>query len=201
MVEALQGFILVGLIVATGEAISRDLLPNVTTFSRVAPSQRGWIGAWVQASRWALPAASIVLAYEAAMSVFFDPGGLTGRALPIIAGALSSPVQSLTMAALVGKDVLWNEGLFRLWLFPLLIFWARGPLIADQYSFALQCGFDAVLLDEAVFARQDAPSWDRQAQALSLAYQSAQLAGQGDFGRPKSILALRQAARFSAAAE
>lgn len=79
--------------------------------------------------------------------------------------------------------------------------WARGPLIADQYSFALQCGFDAVLLDEAVFARQDVSSWERQAQALSLAYQAGQLAGQGGFGRPKSILALRQAARFSAAAE
>jgi len=147
VVEALQGFILVGLIVATGEAVSRDLLPNVTTFSRVAPSQRGWIGAWIQALRWALPAASMVLAYEAAMSVFFDPGGLAGRALPIIAGALSSPVQSLTMAALIGKDVLWNEGLFRLWLFPLLIFWARGPLTALLVSTAVATYFAGFELD------------------------------------------------------
>lgn len=145
VVEALQGSILVALIVATGEAISRDLLPNVTTFTRIAPSHRGWIGSWVQAARWALPAASMILALEAGMSVFYDPSGLSGRALPIIAGALSSPVQAVTTAALVAKDVLWHEGLYRLWLFPLLIFWIRGPFTALVVSAGVAtyfAGFD-----------------------------------------------------------
>jgi len=32
---------------------------------------------------------------------------------------------------------------------------ADGPLIPDQYTMALQCGFDAVRLDGKTFARQD----------------------------------------------
>jgi hypothetical protein len=150
VVEALQGSILVALIVATGEAVSRDLLPNVTTFTRIAPSQRNWIGAWIQASRWALPAAALVLTFEAAMSVFFDPGGLAGRALPIIAGALSSPSPFITTVALVGKDILWNEGLYWLWLFPLLIFWARGPLTALLLTSAIATYFNGFDLDQFV---------------------------------------------------
>ncbi len=150
VVEALQGSILVALIVTTGEAVSRDLLPNVTTFTRIAPSQRSWIGSWVQASRWALPAASMILAAEAAMSVYFDPGGLSGHALPIIAGALSSPVQSLTTAALIAKDVLWNEGLYRLWLFPLLIFWTRGPFTAVVVSAGVATYFAGFDMDQMI---------------------------------------------------
>ncbi|MBU0691882.1 hypothetical protein KKH18_08715 [bacterium] len=150
VVEALQGSILVALIVATGEAISRDLLPNITTFTRIGPSHRGWIGSWVQAARWALPAASLILAFEAAMSVFYDPGGLSGRALPIIAGALSSPLQAVTTAALVAKDVLWNEGLYRLWLFPLLIFWIRGPFTAVIVSAGVATYFAGFNVDQMI---------------------------------------------------
>lgn len=79
--------------------------------------------------------------------------------------------------------------------------WAGGPLIADQYSFAVQCGFDAVLLDEAVFARQGAPMWEEAANALSLSYQAGLPANAGRVGQPRSLLALRQAARYSQAAE
>lgn len=57
-VEALQSGILVTLIVASGESISRDLMPNITTLTRIAPSHRGWTGAWIQSARWALPAAA-----------------------------------------------------------------------------------------------------------------------------------------------
>jgi hypothetical protein len=84
------------------------------------------------------------------MSVFFDPGGLSGRALPIIAGALSSPVPSLATAALVGKDVLWIEGLYWLWLFPLLIFWARGPLTALLLTCGIATYFAGFDLDQFI---------------------------------------------------
>lgn len=69
--------------------------------------------------------------------------------------------------------------------------WASGHLIPDQYVFARQCGFDAVLVDEKYFARQSAADWAEAAAALKLRYQ---VSHGGYDGAPQSILALRKAA-------
>jgi hypothetical protein len=134
VVEALQVAIVIGLIVATGEAISRDLLPNVTTLTRVAPSQRGWIGSWVQAGRYALPLASVVLLGESLLARHAIPLGFSAQSLPIIASTLTSPFPSFALPTLSSIQVLWEEGLYRLWLLPLLLFWLRGPLTAMLLS-------------------------------------------------------------------
>ncbi|VAW12854.1 hypothetical protein MNBD_ALPHA09-354 [hydrothermal vent metagenome] len=74
--------------------------------------------------------------------------------------------------------------------------WARGYLIPDQYVFARACGFDGVLVDEAVFARQGEDDWREAAASMNLRYQLSH----GDYeGAPQSILALRKAARQASA--
>jgi len=48
---------------------------------------------------------------------------------------------------------------------------ADGPLIPDQYSMALQCGFDAVTVDQDTFARQSEANWRDAMAAFDLTYQ------------------------------
>jgi len=48
---------------------------------------------------------------------------------------------------------------------------ADGPLIPDQYVYALQCGFDAVKVDKATFARQSESDWFESVDAFNLTYQ------------------------------
>lgn len=145
-VDAVQSGILVSLIVASGESISRDLLPNISTLTRIAPSHRGWTGAWIQSARWALPAAAIFLAFESAIGILDEPGGIAGQSLPLIAEVIGSPLPALAAPILIAKLVLWEELIFRLWLFPLLIFWVRGTLTALLLmagTAAYFVGFDA----------------------------------------------------------
>jgi hypothetical protein len=130
VVEALQMSIVIGLIVATGEAMSRDLLPNVTTLTRIAPSQRGWIGAWVQAGRYALPLAAGVLILESVIARFAYPVGFAANSLPLVARTLTSPFPPPALCTVAGIHILWQEGLYRLWLMPLFLFWVRGPVTA-----------------------------------------------------------------------
>jgi len=129
-VDALQTGILITLIVASGESISRDLMPNITTLTRIAPSHRGWTGAWVQSARWALPAAALFLSIEAAFGYWDEIGGLAGESLRHMAEVLTSPTPIIAAPIFTAKSVLWEEMVFRLWLFPLLIFWVRGTLTA-----------------------------------------------------------------------
>ena len=65
---------------------------------------------------------------------------------------------------------------------------ASGPVIADQFAYLLACGFDEVLIPDAVALRQPPEQWARQLSAVTLAYQR---------GRPvrASILDQRRAAR------
>jgi len=56
---------------------------------------------------------------------------------------------------------------------------AEGPLIPDQYSFALQCGFDAVKVDEGTYARQSESDWLNAMDAFSLTYQRGYAFKQG----------------------
>jgi len=48
---------------------------------------------------------------------------------------------------------------------------AEGPLIPDQYSFALQCGFDAVKVDEETYSRQSETDWNNAMRDFGLTYQ------------------------------
>lgn len=48
---------------------------------------------------------------------------------------------------------------------------ASGPLIPDQYAYAIQCGFSAVKLDEAVHKRQGETNWFNALSEFGLTYQ------------------------------
>ncbi|MEM9196688.1 MAG: DUF934 domain-containing protein [Pseudomonadota bacterium] len=64
---------------------------------------------------------------------------------------------------------------------------ATGPVIADQFAYLLECGFDEVETPERLDARQPQPQWDAALALVSLSYQP------GYPGR-RSILDARRAA-------
>ncbi|WP_349237222.1 DUF934 domain-containing protein [Bosea sp. ASV33] len=66
---------------------------------------------------------------------------------------------------------------------------ASGPLIADQFAYALSCGFDTIELPEANAARQPVPQWLHARDSFSATYQR----GYGETDR--NILDQRRAAR------
>lgn len=66
---------------------------------------------------------------------------------------------------------------------------AVGPLIADQFAYALACGFDEVELPEAVAARQPIEIWLAAARAIGATYQTSHQ------GNARSILEQRRVAR------
>jgi uncharacterized protein (DUF934 family) len=65
---------------------------------------------------------------------------------------------------------------------------AVGPLIADQFAYALACGFDEVELSEEVAARQPVGQWLEALASITRGYQR----GYGDAG---NILDRRRVAR------
>lgn len=66
---------------------------------------------------------------------------------------------------------------------------AVGPLIADQFAYAIACGFDEVELPEALATRQPVGQWMEALGAISATYQRSH----SDSGR--NILEKRRAAR------
>lgn len=66
---------------------------------------------------------------------------------------------------------------------------AVGPIIADQFAYALACGFTEVELPEASAARQPAEHWVKAAAAFSATYQRGYI-------REANILDQRRAARM-----
>jgi uncharacterized protein (DUF934 family) len=70
---------------------------------------------------------------------------------------------------------------------------ASGPLIADQFAYALTCGFDTIELPEASAARQPVPQWLHARASFSATYQR----GYGESGG--NILDRRRAVRAAAA--
>ncbi len=48
--------------------------------------------------------------------------------------------------------------------------WASGSLIADQYALAMQCGIDAVLVDEQLLQRQPIEHWHQALATAPLPY-------------------------------
>lgn len=65
---------------------------------------------------------------------------------------------------------------------------AVGPLIADQFAYALACGFDELELPEAHAARQPESHWKTAARAFSATYQRG-------YARGLNILDQRRASR------
>jgi hypothetical protein len=145
LIEALQGGLLMGLVVATGEALARDVFRSSNSLSRLAPGVNGWRAAWAQAARWAFPAATIVLLVEAVVTHWAGPVGLCGKVPSMIANALSSPAPILALPSQIVLDLTWEECLYRLWLLSLLLFWLRLPVLAIPLSAAAAAffaGFD-----------------------------------------------------------
>jgi uncharacterized protein (DUF934 family) len=70
---------------------------------------------------------------------------------------------------------------------------AVGPLIADQFAYALACGFDEVELPPEVAERQPVEIWLAAARAFRATYQTSHQTG------GQSILEQRRAARAGAA--
>ncbi len=68
---------------------------------------------------------------------------------------------------------------------------AVGPLIADQFAYALACGFDELELPEESASRQPADHWIKAAAAFSATYQRG-------YARGENILDQRRAARKEA---
>lgn len=48
---------------------------------------------------------------------------------------------------------------------------ASGALIPDQYAYAIQCGFDSVLIDDDVYSRQHIDEWREALDTFKLSYQ------------------------------
>jgi uncharacterized protein (DUF934 family) len=65
---------------------------------------------------------------------------------------------------------------------------AVGPLIVDQFAYALACGFDEVEVPEASMARQPVAQWVAALDQISATYQRGYVAG-------GNILEQRRAAR------
>lgn len=66
---------------------------------------------------------------------------------------------------------------------------ATGPLIADQFADAVNCGFDQVEISEELARRQPLEHWQRALASLSSGYQRG-------YGDGLSILDQRRAARL-----
>lgn len=66
---------------------------------------------------------------------------------------------------------------------------AVGPLITDQFAYAIACGFDEIELPEANAARQPASQWAQDIAAYSSTYQRG-------YARGENILDQRRAARL-----
>lgn len=64
----------------------------------------------------------------------------------------------------------------------------KGPIIADQWPYAISCGFDEVELPEASAQRQPGEQWLKAIAAMSFVYQRG-------YGGAASILDQRRAAR------
>lgn len=134
LIEALQSGLLMGLVVATGEALARDVFRQSSSLSRIAPGMIGWRAVWAQAARWAFPAATVVLLVESAVTHWIAPVGLCGKVPGMLAGSLSSPFPVLSLPSQIVLDMIWEESLYRLWLLSLLMFWLRLPVLAIPLS-------------------------------------------------------------------
>ena len=68
--------------------------------------------------------------------------------------------------------------------------WARGKLIADQYSQALQCGIDAVLIDDLQLKRQPIEQWQKALDDAPIPYRFENHIGQPYHESKKKIIHL-----------
>ena len=144
VVVALQWALLMGLMVATGEAIARERLPRATTLTRIRPRRDHWPGAMGHSLRWGLLVATGMLAVEALVGALFGSAGFSAKLPHLLAGVLSSPFKATTGVMLCGLDMIRDEGIFRVWMLPLLLLWVRIPLavIVTAGTAAYFVGFD-----------------------------------------------------------
>ncbi|RDJ24243.1 DUF934 domain-containing protein [Bosea caraganae] len=70
---------------------------------------------------------------------------------------------------------------------------ASGPLIADQFAYAISCGFDEIELPDTSAGRQPAEQWLKAVAQISHGYQRG-------YGDSRNILDQRRAARAAGGA-
>jgi hypothetical protein len=125
VVEAMQAAIIIGICAATGDSAMRDHLPRTTSITRYGKKIRSWAHAWANGARWALPAATVMIVLEVTAMRIFGPVGMYSKIPPILAGTLSSPSPIFALPVQLAHDVLWDEGVFRLWLLPFTLLFFR----------------------------------------------------------------------------
>jgi hypothetical protein len=135
-VEALQAGIILGLMVAIGEALARERLRGAATLTRLAPAQQGWAAAWMDAARGAFPWVLVVLVVEAISSAFGKPFGFMRVAAGQTAYALSLPTPILPVIVQTLFHAIWQEGIFRFGLLMAILFFVRNRTVAVILSAA-----------------------------------------------------------------
>lgn len=152
LVEAIQYAFMLGLVVATGEALSRDVFRRSSSLTRLAPGLPDWRAAWARAARWAMPAAAMMLIVETVATHYLGPVGLIGKVPQLLADTMSSPAPVIALPVQVALDVVWEESVYRLWTLSLLLFWLRLPVLAIPLAAAAAAyfaGFDFAQLTSA----------------------------------------------------
>jgi hypothetical protein len=128
--EALEAGIVLGLMVAIGEAVARERLRGAATLTRLVPSQQGWAAAWMDAARAAFPWVLVILVVETICSAFGKPLGFMRVAAQQTAYALSSPAPILPVIVQALFHAIWQEGIFRFGLLMAILFFVRNRTVA-----------------------------------------------------------------------
>ncbi len=129
-VEALQAAIVIGLVVAIGEAFAREQLRGAATLTRLAQTQQGWSFAWMDAGRAALPWVLLVFVVEAILSASGKPLGFMRVAAEQTAYALSSPAPIFPAVTQTLLHAIWHEGIFRFGMLMAILFFVRNQAAA-----------------------------------------------------------------------
>jgi hypothetical protein len=134
LIEAFQAACILGLVVATGEALAREQLPAVASLTRLAPTQRNWADAWLSAARAAVPCVLVILVIETLFSVWGRPVGFLRVAANELAYSLSAPVPLLMAAFQTLLHTIWHEGIFRFFVLVVLLALVRNRAAAVVIS-------------------------------------------------------------------
>ncbi len=134
LTEAIQAACIIGLAVATAEALAREQLPAVASLTRLAPSHRNWADAWMAAARAAAPCVLVVLIIETLFSALGKPAGFLPVAANELAFSLSAPVSLLMAAFQTLLHAIWHEGIFRFFVLIILLAFLRNRAAAVVIS-------------------------------------------------------------------
>lgn len=144
LIEAVQAALIIGLVVGTGESLSKTWFRKVATITRLGSPQRDWSTAWASAARLAVPWAIVILVIEWIVSRSVGPSGLMRVAAEQTAYVLSAPVLGLSATLQTLLHAIWHETIFRLWALAILVSQARSRIVAVIVSASLATVFGCV---------------------------------------------------------